>query len=541
MNLKKGIGRNICIGGLFVLTASILGLLSAGCEIDSVYLDSIEKQIEEDLGTGATYKVTYFGNGNDGGTVPTDETLYSEGQSVTVKGQGTLSLTGATFTGWNTLENGNGTDYVVDSSFPMPAENVYLYAQWTTNLTYTVTYDGNGSDVGTVPTDSNNYEEDDSVTVSGPGTMGLIGYNFTGWLLDGTGITLNGGDTYEMGTSNITLIAQWEFIPTFTVTYVGTNADGGTVPVDSNDYEEDDWVIVADPTSGVDPLYRTGYSFNAWNSEELGGGISHAASSSFQMGITDITLYAQWTQLDEYEVSFNSQGGTGVTLQNIIDGGLVVEPVAPTRVGYTFGGWFKESECINEWNFLTDTVTVDRVLWAKWTERDFIIGEIGPAGGTVFYDKGSYSNGWRYLEAAPASTEWSGKQWGGYMYEVGAGAQGATIGTGAANTAAIVSVYGDTEPKYGLTDYAAKLCADLSFGGYDDWFLPSKDELIQMYSQRSNIGGFSSALDATALYWSSSESSESSLSEAYRLFFYNGLGGDFEGYFEGSVRTVGSF
>jgi hypothetical protein len=40
------------------------------------------------------------------------------------------------------------------------------------------------------------------------------------------------------------------------------------------------------------------------------------------------------------------------------------------------------------------------------------IGGTGPAGGHIFYDKGSYSNGWRYLEAAPVSTEWTDKEWG---------------------------------------------------------------------------------------------------------------------------------
>jgi hypothetical protein len=46
---------------------------------------------------------------------------------------------------------------------------------------------------------------------------------------------------------------------------------------------------------------------------------------------------------------------------------------------------------------------------------------------------------------------------------------------------------------------AARKCDDLALNGYDDWFLPSKDELNQMYLQRSVIGGFHKC------YWSSSE------------------------------------
>jgi hypothetical protein len=44
----------------------------------------------------------------------------------------------------------------------------------------------------------------------------------------------------------------------------------------------------------------------------------------------------------------------------------------------------------------------------------YAIGETGPAGGLIFYDKGDNSDGWRYLEAAPASTEvktfWASEQ-----------------------------------------------------------------------------------------------------------------------------------
>jgi uncharacterized repeat protein (TIGR02543 family) len=37
------------------------------------------------------------------------------------------------------------------------------------------------------------------------------------------------------------------------------------------------------------------------------------------------------------------------------------------RPGYTFGGWFKEAACINEWNFNTAVVTSSITLYAKWT------------------------------------------------------------------------------------------------------------------------------------------------------------------------------
>jgi len=47
---------------------------------------------------------------------------------------------------------------------------------------------------------------------------------------------------------------------------------------------------------------------------------------------------------------------------------------------------------------------------------------------------------------------------------------------------------------------AARLCGDLVLGGYSDWYLPSKDELNQLYINKVAIGGF-----ASNGYWSSTE------------------------------------
>ena len=67
-----------------------------------------------------------------------------------------------------------------------------------------------------------------------------------------------------------------------------------------------------------------------------------------------------------YTVTFNSQGGSNVASQTIEDGERVVQPVAPTRVGYIFTGWFREATGINVWNFAVDVVTANITLYAKW-------------------------------------------------------------------------------------------------------------------------------------------------------------------------------
>lgn len=78
-----------------------------------------------------TYNVTYNGNGNTGGTVPTDATDYSSGDMVTVLGNtGSLVKSGGyAFNGWNTSADGSGTAYAAGATFSITA-NTTLYAQW---------------------------------------------------------------------------------------------------------------------------------------------------------------------------------------------------------------------------------------------------------------------------------------------------------------------------------------------------------------------------------------------------------------------------
>ncbi|MEI6853797.1 MAG: DUF1566 domain-containing protein [Bacteroidota bacterium] len=69
------------------------------------------------------------------------------------------------------------------------------------------------------------------------------------------------------------------------------------------------------------------------------------------------------------------------------------------------------------------------------------------------------------------------------------------FGTGDQNTAAIVNACADSGT-------AAKYCNDLVISDYSDWYLPSRDELLKLYANRTSIGGFSSSY-----YWTSSENS----------------------------------
>lgn len=126
-------------------------------------------------------------------------------------------------------------------------------------------------------------------------------------------------------------------------------------------------------------------------------------------------------------------------------------------------------------------------------EKVYKIGDRGPSGGFIFYDKGDAKDGWRYIEAAPVDQS-NGIIWGCRGISIN-GAKGSGIGDGRSNTIAIIKNCNET-------NIAAKLCTSYRGGGKSDWFLPSKDELKLMYIRlyKAGIGNFQGYG-----YWSSSE------------------------------------
>ena len=72
------------------------------------------------------------------------------------------------------------------------------------------------------------------------------------------------------------------------------------------------------------------------------------------------------TIITGFAVDFDTQGGSAVASQNLKLGDKVVEPDAPTRAEFVFGGWYREAACINAWNFAADVVTSDITLFARW-------------------------------------------------------------------------------------------------------------------------------------------------------------------------------
>ncbi|MDF2679401.1 MAG: hypothetical protein K0R47_591 [Brevibacillus sp.] len=70
-----------------------------------------------------------------------------------------------------------------------------------------------------------------------------------------------------------------------------------------------------------------------------------------------------------FTVHFDSNGGSAVSPVIVKNGSKIAEPAAPTKEGYVFGGWFKDSDWHIPWNFETDAVTSNVTLYAKWTKK----------------------------------------------------------------------------------------------------------------------------------------------------------------------------
>jgi TolB-like protein len=124
------------------------------------------------------------------------------------------------------------------------------------------------------------------------------------------------------------------------------------------------------------------------------------------------------------------------------------------------------------------------------------IGDKGPAGGIVFFDKYDFSDGWRYFEVATLETVIYDLRWGPYGTDLDTET---ILGSGKRNTQLLV----EWLRQMGEFAKAAQYCNSLEYGGYTDWFLPSIDELELIYKNlaQKGIGGFGEFGD----YWSSSQ------------------------------------
>lgn len=179
------------------------------------------------------------------------------------------------------------------------------------------------------------------------------GYIFTGWYVD-SALQYQFSFSYPIS-ENTTLYAGWEAISNV----VKFETNGGSAINDIG-------VKTGDAFKLPEAPIKEGYTFEGWY-------LDKALTKPYQLAtITEsITLYAKWT-LKICNVRFETDCGNEINDVNLGYGEKLNKPITPVKEGYTFVGWYLDSELTKEYDF-DSLVKEDLVLYAKWELTNFIV------------------------------------------------------------------------------------------------------------------------------------------------------------------------
>ena len=240
------------------------------------------------------------------------------------------------------------------------ASTATLWAKWTAN-SYTATFDANGGTGGTQKT------QDYGTALTAP-TVSKTGYTFAGW---------SPTVPSTMPAENKTYVAQW----TANQYRVDFGKNGGT---GGDDYVTATYGAAMPAATAPE---KAGYTFDGyWNTVNTGGrqyydGSMQSVRSWDQA--TDTTIWAKWIP-NTYDVTFDATGGySETTTAEVTYGSAYGTLPSPTRIGYTFVGWFTASSGGTQVTAATTVATAaDHTLYAHWT-KDEICVVLDPNGGNI--------------------------------------------------------------------------------------------------------------------------------------------------------------
>ena len=269
--------------------------------------------------TANSNTITFDGNTNTGGSTTSQNINTDASANLTANG---FTKTGYTFAGWATSAGG-AVAYVNQANYTMGTGNVTLYAKWTANSN-TITFDGNGFDGGSTATQNINTDASANLTANG---FTRTGYAFNGWntAANGSGTAYANQASYSMGTSGVTLYAQWTLItsPTisgaatataFTSTY-GTASSAQSFGVSGSNLTE---AIVATAPTGVQVSRDGGttYQDTVWFDQSSG-----AASGTLKIRLK--ATAAVTGSYNSQNIALTSAGATTVNITTAASGNAV--------------------------------------------------------------------------------------------------------------------------------------------------------------------------------------------------------------------------
>ena len=251
-------------------------------------------------------------------------------------------------------------------------DNITLYAKWTKKTPpttqYTLTASVNGGHGSVSPT-TKTVNKDEEVTLR---ITPETGYDVDTVTVNGTAAGITGNVVAIVITMNENKTVVVKFKPTGTpptpptpeTVTITFNANGhGTAPAAITVNKGEQATAPAEPTDD-------NYDFGGWYTEA-------ACTNKFEFpqAVNDnITLYAKWTKKtppapETVTITFNANGhGTAPSPLTVNKGKQATAPAAPTDDNYDFGGWYREAECTNKFDF-TKPVNGDITLFAKWTAK----------------------------------------------------------------------------------------------------------------------------------------------------------------------------
>ena len=328
-------------------------------------VDEITAGSMGDITLIAQYKPNTYGVSVSGSGISADVQSVLHGQenvvirlSVTEEGYHLLDPVTVTMSGTQSVDFTYDNGVITIQSSVTGEITITASAQ---QNTYTVTFDANGGTGGGVKED---IAHGSTLGTIAPDEPKRDGYQFIGWNTDrNASSALN--DDYAI-TGEVTLYAVWE-ANAYTVTF---DKNGGEGTMDGMTF-----TYGTAQNLSANAFTRAGYTFAGWARKAGATEIEFADGASvINLTAADggkVTLYAVW-RANTYTVTFdpNYEGGAESDKEVIYDSVYGILPV-PTRVGYTFDGWYLNDELVNA---ATQVTTADNhTLTAHWTAIEYTI------------------------------------------------------------------------------------------------------------------------------------------------------------------------
>ena len=321
-----------------------------------------------------SYEVIFDANGGTG-TMNKQSFDYDTEQALQAN---SFTRTGYTFAGWATAANAETAEYADAAAVKnlSVGEVVTLYVVWTP-VTYSIVFDGNGADGGSMETQSISYDLETGLKAN---TYTKTGYHFVGWATaeNAEVIYVDEASVKNLSAGEaVTLYAVWE-ANTYSVAFYA-NGGEGTMETQAFIYDEAAKALNANAYS------RMGYRFVGWATDSTATSATYTDGQAVQNLITEhkgtLVLYAVW-QANSYTVNFDANGGSGSMEAEFFsyDEAKALTENSFVRAGYTFVGWSTASETTNvkytngqEVENLISTHEGEMTLYAVWQANQYTV------------------------------------------------------------------------------------------------------------------------------------------------------------------------